>query len=180
VGLKSVCACCWQLGSWNVTEQKLLPLMLECRDDLELIVVLTKIFVMLTMPLSAAVMKRARLELEGPVDSLTRREALQRQSNARAQMANLTAIKRLFVRSEAIAVLVSTMEEPLSHAGGRSEEDNHVIELVLTLFRNLLRIESLPDADAYVTLALMCRPSGANLAVDAPSQACDSRDDVPG
>jgi hypothetical protein len=44
-----------QLGSWKVVETKLIPLMLECRDDVELVVTLAKIFVMLTMPLHPTV-----------------------------------------------------------------------------------------------------------------------------
>lgn len=127
-------------------ETKLLPLLLECRDDVELVVTLTKIFVMLTMPLHPTVKSWLLLEVDskGHEDPDTRDDKLRRRSAAQAQVANLLQMKRAFVNPEVIAVLVATLEEPLANAGtrmGRSEDDTLIIELMLTLLRNLLCIE---------------------------------------
>ena len=129
-----------QLGKLKVVESKLIPLLIECRDDLELVVTLIKLFVMLTMPLSPMVKKWARLEVD-PREADIRVDAIRRRNAARAQVTHLLAMKRAFVNAEVISVLVASMEEPLSQAGSRSDEDKLVIELVLTLFRNVLCID---------------------------------------
>ena len=47
--------------------------------------------------------------------------------------------KRAFVDTNVFSVLLSVLEEPLSHVGSRrTDEDSQIIELVLTLIRNLL------------------------------------------
>jgi hypothetical protein len=55
------------------------------------------------------------------------------------------AMKRAFVSApEVVGVLVGLLEEPLSSEArrrGRTEEETLVIELVLTLVRNLLAIQ---------------------------------------
>lgn len=134
-----------KLGAWKVVETKLVPLLLECRDDLELVVTLTKIFVMLTMPLSPYVKKWAAAhanpgqdpELGGGSDGIKRRMA------AKNQVTHLLSMKRALAKEEVVAVLVATLEEPLSRGAARTEEDKLVIELVLTLLRNMLCIEDL-------------------------------------
>lgn len=61
------------------------------------------------------------------------------------QTQNLMAMKRAFVSApEVVGVLVGLLEEPLSSEArrrGRTEEETLVIELVLTLVRNLLAIQ---------------------------------------
>lgn len=61
------------------------------------------------------------------------------------QVQNLMAMKRAFVSApEVVGVLVGLLEEPLSKEAqrrGRTEEETLVIELVLTLLRNLLAIQ---------------------------------------
>ncbi len=134
-----------KLGTWKVVETKLVPLLLECRDDLELVVTLTKIFVMLTMPLSPYVKKWAQAhanpkpdpELGGGSEGIKRRLAAKNQVN------HLLAMKRALAKEEVVAVLVATLEEPLSRGAARTEEDKLVVELVLTLLRNMLCIEDL-------------------------------------
>src|SRR5690606_16146713 len=47
--------------------------------------------------------------------------------------------KRAFVNTSVFGVLLAILEEPLSHTGSRrTDEDNQIIELVLTLIRMLL------------------------------------------
>lgn len=134
-----------RLGSWRVVETKLLPLLLECRDDMELVVTLAKIFVMLTMPLGPTARKWARFQVNArDAAEMGGTEAARRRAAARAQVKHLLAMKRAFVQvagGEAIAALVGAMEEPLARGARRSEADTLIIELVLTLFRNLLCIE---------------------------------------
>ena len=134
-----------RLGNWRVVETKLLPLLLECRDDMELVVTLAKIFVMLTMPLGPAARKWARFQVDArDAAEMGGTEAARRRAAARAQVRHLLAMKRAFVQvagGEAIAALVAAMEEPLARGARRTEADTLVIELVLTLFRNLLGIE---------------------------------------
>jgi timeless len=129
-----------------VVETKLIPLLIECRDDIELVMTVSKILVMLTMPLSTHTLTWARATFNHSKahggDDQAVLDAIKRRKTAQAQVSHLVNMKRAFVREpEVVAVLVSIMEEPLSKGAGRSEEDKLVIELVLTLFRNLLCIE---------------------------------------
>jgi timeless len=134
-----------RLGNWRVVETKLLPLLLECRDDMELVVTLAKLFVMLTMPLGPTTRKWARFQVDArDAAEMGGSEAAKRRAAARAQVQHLLNMKRAFVQvagGEAIAALVGAMEEPLARGARRTEADTLVIELVLTLFRNLLCIE---------------------------------------
>lgn len=68
-----------------MVQQKLIPLILECRDDAVLVKTLLKIYVMLTMPMSKpaeeALLKRINPKAEGDVRDQDRR----RRENALAQ-----------------------------------------------------------------------------------------------
>lgn len=68
-----------------MVQQKLIPLILECRDDAVLIKTLLKIYVMLTMPLSKtaedALVKPVNPKAEGDV----RDQQARRRENALAQ-----------------------------------------------------------------------------------------------
>ena len=63
-----------------------------------------------------------------------------------SQVAHLLAMKKAFTKGDVLAVFVSSLEEPLSHVNDRTPEDNLIIELVLTLFRNLRAISDVRDA----------------------------------
>lgn len=73
------------ISSWRVVQQKLVPLILECRDDSILVKTLLKIYVMLTMPLS----KPAEEALAKPVNPKAqgdvRDQQARRRENALAQ-----------------------------------------------------------------------------------------------
>ena len=69
--------CALTIGKWNIVETKLIPLMLESRDDTRLLTTLTTIFVMLTMPISSNLLQSyERLTSEGKViaKAATRKE----------------------------------------------------------------------------------------------------------
>eukprot|EP00752_Nemacystus_decipiens_P001460 g1436.t1 len=133
---------CITLSSWRVVQHKLVPLILECRDDAVLVNTLLKIYVMLTMPLS----KQSEEALSKPVNPKAqgdvRDQQTRRRENAMAQQAALHAFKRAFISLDVLSVVVGMLEEPLSHTGvARTDEDNFSIELCLTLLRNILNIE---------------------------------------
>eukprot|EP00903_Cladosiphon_okamuranus_P017376 g16007.t1 len=133
---------CITLSSWRVVQHKLVPLILECRDDAVLVNTLLKIYVMLTMPLS----KQSEEALSKPINPKAqgdvRDQQTRRRENALAQEAALHAFKRAFISVDVLSVVVGMLEEPLSHTGvARTDEDNFSIELCLTLLRNILNIE---------------------------------------
>lgn len=73
------------LSSWRVVQHKLVPLILECRDDPVLVNTLLKIYVMLTMPLS----KQSEEALSKPINPKAqgdvRDQQTRRRENAMAQ-----------------------------------------------------------------------------------------------
>ncbi|CAM9262579.1 unnamed protein product [Choristocarpus tenellus] len=130
------------LASWKVLQMKLIPLILECRDDADLVKTLLKLYVMLTMPMTKqtedTLLKPVNPKAEGDV----RDQQARRRENASAQQASLQAFKRAFVSKDVLEVIVGVLEEPLSHTGvARTDEDNFIMELCLTLLRNILNIK---------------------------------------
>lgn len=101
------------ISSWRVVQQKLVPLILECRDDSILVKTLLKIYVMLTMPLS----KPAEEALAKPVNPKAqgdvRDQQARRRENALAQQVHfegrfqVTAVRTYAVYKTA-AILNST------------------------------------------------------------------------
>ncbi|CAM9634093.1 unnamed protein product [Ectocarpus sp. 13 AM-2016] len=133
---------CITLSSWRVVQHKLVPLILECRDDAVLVNTLFKIYVMLTMPLS----KQSEEALSKPINPKAqgdvRDHQMRRRENAMSQQAALHAFKRAFISKDVLSVVVGMLEEPLSHTGvARTDADNFSIELCLTLLRNVLNIQ---------------------------------------
>jgi timeless len=106
------------LGSWRILQNKLLPLVTTYHtSDPKLIFSVTKVLVMLTMP----------PEENGPAVA--------------QEMRYLVRYKEAFLSNDILAIFVAMLEEPLSHNGfDRTDDDNMLIELVLTLFRNLLHV----------------------------------------
>lgn len=76
---------CITLSSWRVVQHKLVPLILECRDDAVLVNTLFKIYVMLTMPLS----KQSEEALSKPINPKAqgdvRDQQMRRRENAMSQ-----------------------------------------------------------------------------------------------
>jgi timeless len=106
------------LGNWRVLQSKLLPLVSTYHtSEPGLVFSVTKVLVMLTMP---------------PEE--TGAQVIQENSH-------LVRYKEAFLSQDILAIFVSMLEEPLSHDGfDRTDDDNMLIELVLTLFRNLLHV----------------------------------------
>ena len=75
-----------QVGAWHVVEQKLIPLLVDCQDDVELVVTLTKIFVMLTMPIAPAVKSWCHVKIDKKADPDIRRDMHSKKINAQAQV----------------------------------------------------------------------------------------------
>ncbi|KAH7442845.1 hypothetical protein KP509_02G004400 [Ceratopteris richardii] len=110
-----------QLGKWNTVGRDLVPIISQYRDDPELIINAVKVVVFLTMP----------------VDALS--------ENVSEQLDYVLDFKESFLRNDAIAVIMTLLEEPLEHLESDtfSEEDWKVVQLVLTLMRNLLEVQDL-------------------------------------
>lgn len=108
-----------QLGKWNTMSQDLIPIIEHYRDEPDLIINTVKVIVFLTMPIDPS------------------------SDDIALQMEYLWNIKASFSRNDAIAVIISLLEEPLENleCGAITEDDWKVIQLVLTLFRNLLAIQ---------------------------------------
>eukprot|EP00808_Paulinella_micropora_P006391 g67616.t1 len=111
------------LGQWESVRTHLLPLFLSYRDDEMTVFACVKIFARLSMPFTE--------EMKDQVRGL---EYLQ-------------ALKEDFLNRDALAVLVMWIAAPLAKSPGqRTEEDIGVLELFLTLFKNLLQI---PNPSQY-------------------------------
>lgn len=55
-------------------------------------------------------------------------------------------MKKALTNAAVLEVFVAALEEPLSHVTNRTSDDNLIIELVLTLFRNLLAISNVRES----------------------------------
>lgn len=138
------------LGSWQVVQTKLLPIVLACQYDSALVMTVVKLLVILTKPLSGGAQKAAKLVLDvkrskskkQPITKAYMKEHRRLKENALNQAKRLIEYKRSFVDSKHAGVLkifVSLLTEPLARTGSsRTEADHMTIELVLHLFRNLL------------------------------------------
>eukprot|EP00943_MAST-04B_sp_MAST-4B-sp1_P004971 g4971.t1 len=102
----------------GVLQNKLLPLITTYHlSDSKLVFSVTKVLVMLTMP----------PEENGAMQDI--------------EMQDLVKYKEAFLSQDVLGIFVSMLEEPLSHDGfDRTDDDNMLIELILTLFRNLLHV----------------------------------------
>ncbi|KAL2632945.1 hypothetical protein R1flu_004424 [Riccia fluitans] len=110
-----------QLGKWNIVRRDIVPLIIRYSDDHELALNCVKVLVFLTMPIDPA---SAQVSLQ--------EEYLQH-------------FRAALLDYETIPVVMSLLEDPLQHLerGAAKEEDWKMIQLFLTLLRNLLAI---PDA----------------------------------
>ncbi|CCI48575.1 unnamed protein product [Albugo candida] len=106
---------CKQLGKWKIVQKKLLPLLLNHQHDWSLVFSILKILVMLTMKPS--------------IDSIDIPQQLQ----------YLREYKSAILSQHVTPVLMAALGEPLSRQGtNRTSQDYLNIELILTLFRNIL------------------------------------------
>ncbi|CAM6108735.1 unnamed protein product [Calypogeia fissa] len=109
-----------ELGKWNVVRQDLVPLLKRYSDDFEIVLNCVKILVFLTMPVEPTSHQVSK------------------------QVEYLQHFKAAVVEGDAIAVIVSHLEEPLQNleSGCPKDDDWKLFQLFLTLVRNFL---SIPD-----------------------------------
>ncbi|XP_020522243.1 uncharacterized protein LOC18433200 isoform X3 [Amborella trichopoda] len=109
------------VSKWNIASNHLIPIIEHYQGDCELVINAVKVMVFLTMP------------IDPTSDDIS------------GQMEYLWNIKVAVTRNDAIAVIVSLLEDPLEHleCEAFSEDDWKLVQLVLTLFRNLLSIHEI-------------------------------------
>ncbi|CAI0546389.1 unnamed protein product [Linum tenue] len=122
-----------QVCKWNIVAKDLIPMFQYCQDDRDLVLNAVKVFVFLTMPIDPS-------SNEIPL-----------------QLEYLWGLKSAITSSDTVAVIVSLLEGPLedlerdvdsvTHSELFTEDDWKLVQLVLTLFRNILAIQdaSLPQ-----------------------------------
>ncbi|KAL9237361.1 hypothetical protein vseg_011919 [Gypsophila vaccaria] len=110
-----------QACKWNVVGKYLIPILEFCQDDRNLVLNAVKVLVFLTMP----------------VEHLSK--------DVNQQLEYLWSIKSAVSASDVVAVIVSLLEKPLEHLESMqfSEDDWKLVQLVLTLFRNILAIQDI-------------------------------------
>eukprot|EP00941_MAST-03F_sp_MAST-3F-sp1_P005076 g5076.t1 len=122
------------LGRWKVVQTKLIPLVLACRKDPELVFQATKLLVMVTMPLSP--------DQDRDVE------------NAHIEADLLVEYVEACLKPDIIAVFSTMLEGPLSRLDSTdtskkiATKDQMIIELVLTFFRNLLLVKNVNQHSA--------------------------------
>ncbi|XP_057950492.1 uncharacterized protein LOC131145435 isoform X2 [Malania oleifera] len=110
-----------QVCKWNIVSKDLIPIIEHCQDDRNLVLNAVKVLVFLTMP------------IEPPSTDIPQ------------QIEYLWGLKSAFTCSDTIAVIVSLLEGPLENLQQETftEDDWKLVQLVLTLFRNVLAIQDI-------------------------------------
>ncbi|KAI0507977.1 hypothetical protein KFK09_014107 [Dendrobium nobile] len=121
-----------QICRWNTVSRDIVPIIEHYQGDRNLVMNSVKILVFLTMPLDPA-SEEVALQIE-----------------------YLWELKAALTREVTMAVIVSLLEEPLCHleSGTFTEDDWKLVQLVLTLFRNILAIQDITvqqKASGYAT-----------------------------
>ncbi|XP_021655710.2 uncharacterized protein LOC110646535 isoform X2 [Hevea brasiliensis] len=114
-----------EVCKWKIVSKDLIPIIQFCRDDRNLVLNAVKVLVFLTMPLEPS-------SIDIP-----------------QQIEYLWDLKSAITSSNTVGVIVSLLEGPLENLECESftEDDWKLVQLVLTLFRNILAIQdiSLPQ-----------------------------------
>ncbi|XP_071704507.1 uncharacterized protein [Rutidosis leptorrhynchoides] len=110
-----------QVCKWNTVGKDILPIIQHCQGDTTLVLNSVKVLVFLTMPIDP-----------------TSKDIPQ-------QIEYLWGLKSLITSSHAIPVIVTLLESPLEHLEGDlfTEDDWKLVQLVVTLFRNLLAVQDI-------------------------------------
>ncbi|KAJ4771365.1 Topoisomerase 1-associated factor 1 [Rhynchospora pubera] len=110
-----------QICKWNTVSRDLIPIIESYQNDRNLVIATVKILVFLTLPVDPTSYEIAQ------------------------QIEYLWALKAAMARNVTIAVFVSLLEDPLDHleSDAFTEEDWKLVQLVITLFRNLLAIREI-------------------------------------
>lgn len=114
----------FRLGQWHTVRTHLLPLLFTCCRKKELVYDCVKLLARLTMPLSPLVEQR------------------------QARLMQLQEYKAWMLEGEYLTTLVWVLSRVLEqHPSVRGDRERHMLEMLLTLFRNLLAV---PDPDTNV------------------------------
>ena len=112
------------LGEWKAIKTHLVPLFNQAQDYQDIVLRCVKLFTRLTKPLGELVNENDELQ----------------------HLQNLQRAKSALLSGDTIKILVTWMESPFeTHPSQWSEEQEDLLELFLTLFRNILAIKD-PDA----------------------------------
>lgn len=111
-----------QVCKWNIVAKDLIPIIEYCQDDRNLVLNAVKVLVFLTMPVEAS------------------------SKDYNEQLDYLWGIKSAITSSDVIAIIVSLLEKPLENLESDefTEDDWKLVQLVLTLFRNMLAVQDIP------------------------------------
>ncbi|XP_015067443.1 protein timeless homolog [Solanum pennellii] len=110
-----------QVCKWNIVGKDLIPIIEYCQDDRNLLLNAVKVMVFLTMPIEPT------------------------SNDIPQQIELLWGIKSSITFSEAVPVIMSLLESPLENLACEAftEDDWKMVQLVLTLFRNVLAIQDI-------------------------------------
>ncbi|KAK9065071.1 hypothetical protein SSX86_016454 [Deinandra increscens subsp. villosa] len=110
-----------QVCKWNIVGKDILFIIQHCQNDTTLVLNAVKVLVFLTMPIDP-----------------TSKDIPQ-------QIEYLWGLKSLITFSHAIPVVVTLLETPLEHLEGDlfTDDDWKLVQLVVTLFRNILAIQDI-------------------------------------
>nr|XP_043607657.1 protein timeless homolog [Erigeron canadensis] len=110
-----------QVCKWSIVGKDILPIIQYCQHDNPLVLNAVKVLVFLTMPVEP-----------------TSKDIPQ-------QIEYLWGLKSLITSSHAIPVIVTLLESPLEHLEGDlfTEDDWKLVQLVITLFRNILAVQDI-------------------------------------
>ncbi|XP_012090145.1 protein timeless homolog isoform X2 [Jatropha curcas] len=114
-----------QICKWKIVSKDLIPIIQYCRDDSNLVLNAVKVLVFLTMPIEPS------------------------SSDIPQQIEYLWDLKSAITYSQTVGIIVTLLEGPLENLERElfTEDDWKLVQLVLTLFRNMLAIQdiSLPQ-----------------------------------
>ncbi|KAF0924640.1 hypothetical protein E2562_010240 [Oryza meyeriana var. granulata] len=110
-----------QVCKWKIASRDLVPIIENYQADRNLVITAVKVLVFLTMPVEPS------------------------SENVAQQIEYLWDLKAALMRNVAMAVIVSLLEDPLDRLERASftEDDWKLVQLVLTLFRNVLAIQEI-------------------------------------
>ncbi|XP_051210445.1 uncharacterized protein [Lolium perenne] len=110
-----------QVCKWKIASRDLVPIIENYQADRNLVITAVKVLVFLTMPVDPS------------------------SEDVAQQIEYLWDLKAALTRNVAIAVIVSLLEDPLDHLERTAftEDDWKLVQLVLTLFRNLLAVQEI-------------------------------------
>ncbi|KAL2995430.1 hypothetical protein AAZX31_10G215800 [Glycine max] len=111
-----------QVCKWNIVSKYLIPTIELYHEDRNLLLNAVKVLVFLTMPIEPS------------------------STDISQQLEYLWGLKSALTNSDVAAVIVSFLERPLENLerNAFSEDDWKLVQLVLTLFRNILAVQEIP------------------------------------